>query len=1333
MTRRLTGLSGNSRLLFMPRLNKSQFIDLQELSRLERETAFRIIEALIAGKEKIICPVLNSRMASANEASMRLKQLQRQDAQIHAERGSYDLHVGWPMVYGKLTDGTCVRAPLVFFPVSLVQEEDHWVLQPRKKAGITFNKTLLLAYFFYNQVSPDEALLDEDFEEFDTDSTSFRTQLYELLNDKIEINFNPDTFTDQLQVFTSFTREEFEAQHRTGELKLFPEALLGIFPQAGSQLVPDYLQLMESGAFNSFEEFFASRQVVIDKDSGSSPVDVNLAVREEDVFTPFDLDAWQEYALKLVKLGHSLVVQGPPGTGKSQLIANLIADGIANGRHILLVCQKRVALDVVYERLKQQDLDDFVGLVHDFRDDRKTVFQQIGRQIDRLEEYKRLNRTIDAIQTERRFVQVSRSIDKMVEQLEEFRQALFNDRECGLSVKELYLTSDPARPGINMKQEYHQFQFNTVPDFLRKLSDFFRYAARYNDETYAWRERKSFAGYTRNQLNKLVHYLEVLPSYQDELAGAVHKLTGLSLNLEACEELLLRKADADEMVGLLADETVFRYFQAMAEEKDDETSLLWVQNMERLMLNCFEDAGVENSLRMDQIGDCQVALQQRIKARKNLVRRIRWEFFSEYHFFLKRVLIGNALPYNKKGLRTLQARLDNRLNYEHHLTALREKSWMIDYPDGFDQRLIKRWFEKQKYAVRAKLLFSSLREIKPGIHPADYTRDEFIQLIWSVFDTLAPLSLHKAEWQQYFSPIQLRQLIHHPQLADEWITLVQRDFDNLCAFDTLSDSLLMHEREVIKRLHEQTGAWDETLIIPLFQNSLRLAWIEHIETKYPVLRTVTTLQMESMQKELQELVEEKQALSKAILLLRARESICETIEYNRLNNRITYRDLQHQVTKRKRLWPLRKLITTYHKELFKLIPCWMTSPESASALFPMQELFDLVIFDEASQCFAEQGIPAMFRGKQVVIAGDDKQLRPFELYQVRWEEETDEPDLEVDSLLELSGRHLPAVRLCGHYRSRSLELIEFSNTHFYQGTLRALPDKLALDRQQPVIEYLKLDGVWENQTNEAEADKVVELIGRYLDHQPELSLGVVTFNMPQQQLILDKLEQFTGARVAAIPESLFVKNIENVQGDERDVIIFSIGYAPDKRGRLSLQFGSLNMQGGENRLNVAVTRAREKIIVVASVWPEDLKADTVKNEGPKLLQAYLSYARDVAQGRFVPDKLKGAVHHPDWYLSPHLQAVKEWITAGDVQIDGTSLPFADLTVMTGTKPLGVLQVDDSSYQQALTVKEPHVYLPAILRKKHWSSYRIFSRNWWNNREEAMQSLNRFIYQITREE
>src|SRR5690606_15795859 len=169
--RRLTNLSGNNRSLLLLRLNAEQLMDLHEVNRLNGYPSFEVLKALIAGKPIKLCQVLDSRVEHNNEASKKLKRIQRADHFLFEERGSNDLHIGWPFVRGKFSDGTLVRCPLLFFPVSLIQENNGWHLQLRQQAGITFNKSFLLAYAFYNKLALEEEMLDMSFEDFDTDST----------------------------------------------------------------------------------------------------------------------------------------------------------------------------------------------------------------------------------------------------------------------------------------------------------------------------------------------------------------------------------------------------------------------------------------------------------------------------------------------------------------------------------------------------------------------------------------------------------------------------------------------------------------------------------------------------------------------------------------------------------------------------------------------------------------------------------------------------------------------------------------------------------------------------------------------------------------------------------------------------------------------------------------------------------------------------------------------------------------------------------------------------------------------------------------------------------
>lgn len=1319
--RRLTNLSGNSRSLLLLRLPGEQLIDVKEFGHLNGDPAFSIIDALIAGQSGKLCQVLDSRLEANNLSSGKLKKLQRIERFIFEETGSRDLHVGWPFVRGKFMDGTLIRCPLLFFPVSLVAEGPHWILQPRKDAGITLNKSFLLAFSLFNDVKLEEELLDTNFEEFDADSTVFRTQLYQLLKDKIEINFSSATFQDDLAFFESYKKQEYDDMHRAGELKLFPEAVLGIFPQSGSQLVPDYLYMMDSQPLLDLDEFFSRKGIEGIQPNGAA----TESISEENIYAPFTLDAWQEQAIRMVKKGQSIVVQGPPGTGKSQLICNLLADAIASGKKALLVCQKRAALDVVYERLDKTGLSDFLGLVHDFRNDRKEIFQKIAQQVEAIEDFKAQNRSIDVIQTERKFFQLCRRLDQVADELEEFKFSLFDDKECGVSVKELYLTSDLAAPAVNIRQEYQYFPFRDVPHFLRRMKAYVKYAIFMEDEQFVWKERKSFAGYHVSDQVAIERTLMEIPQYQEDISRQVDQLLGVGLNVEDCVSLYQKEDDILGMISVLKDDETFRYFQAMSGETDDETSLVWLANIERVSLNCFADNSPEVSMPTEQLGKFLAVLQQCMDARRSIIPWLKWELRGREKFLVKRVLVANGLKYNSAGLKELERRVDSRLNLEHNLTELKSKPWLSDVPESYDKAGLKVWFEKQKLAMRAKLVYNTLREITGVLNVQRPERKAFITIFRELLGVIKNVPARREEWYRYLTPFQVKQLVLDPSKQKDFIKALQRDFDNLCEYDKLKEDLKPYERDVIVRLCDQVRGWSVPVMEELFMNSLRLAWIDHIETKYPILRSVSSMKMEELQHQLRECVEEKQRLSKQILLVRARERVYESLEYNRVNNLVTYRDLLHQVTKKKKIWPIRKLISTYYYELFQLIPCWMASPESVSAIFPMTELFDIVIFDEASQCFAERGLPAIFRGKQVVVAGDDKQLRPSELYQVRWDDESGHPDEEVDSLLQLAGRYLETVHLQGHYRSRALELIEFSNTHFYDGRLQLLPDRDQLNRNEPAIEYDMVPGVWDSNTNETEADTVVEKVLAILNDEPEKDIGVVTFNAPQQMLIIDKLEAALLPTGRPLPPSLFVKNIENVQGDEKDIIIFSIGYAPDKKGKMSMQFGSLNTAGGENRLNVAVTRARERIIIVTSIKPEQMRVSSMKNEGPKLLRKYLEYARHVGLRKFRPRAHYPAAQPVEWYLSTR---IKQWglERLQDFSFNANGMPYTDISVVRDDKHLGVILTDDSRYFTSLSAKDVHAYTPALLSKKNWRYHMVFSRNLWKDRQRMEEELMLFV-------
>ena len=1328
--RRLTNLTGNNRSLLLLRLISDQTIDLHDFDFLQNEPSFHLIEGLISRKAKqTLCAQMDPRDANANEASRRLKKIQRIEQFIFDERGSRDLYVGWPFVRGKFSDGTLVRCPLLFFPVSLSVEKGEWQLHSRKDVNITLNKTFLLAYSYFNEVKLDDSLIEGVIDDYDPDSRVFRTMIYQLLKDSpVELNFNQEVFVDKLATFENFKKDELTESVENGMLKLYPEAVLGIFPQAGSYLVPDYVHLLEQDAVADIDSFFSSRSDAEDREGlGNQGVGRYFLnkVKEEMTFTPFALDAFQENALKAVKKGNSLVVQGPPGTGKSQLICNLISDFMARGKRVLLVCQKRAALDVVYERLTEMEFSSFVALVHDFKNDRKSIYEQVDAQIEKVNEYQQKNNSLDAIQLERTFLQASRQTDLITEELEEFKSALFDEAECGLSVKELYLTSSLEAPSIPLRQEYKHLPFTELDAFIRKLKAYIGYANTFEKGEHPWRDRRDFSQYQVADLPMLKALVSGIRPFQDRLSAQAQEIVNTPLDIEALEALDRRHEKIREMLRYLRQPKVYEYFQHRVRE-DRPLVLLWLTNLEKNTLSCFTGEGPEGSLKLEQVGKFQAALQRARNARKSLLGGLRYSLFGADRKWIKEVLEANGLTKEKEKLQLLEERLDNRLNLEHNLTKLQENKNLTELPEQLIEGDFQAWFALQKDASKAYEIFLDLRNFKEYFNFDHLSYAQLNKKVEALLGVAKEAPPARAEWELHLTPGQVSQILQNEEVAVRFENSLDRDFENLCDYDQLRQGFAADEQRVVDKLWEECeddSSWPA--VHELFQNSLRLAWVNHIETKYPILRSVSSQKFDRLIQELQESVQDKLAVSREIVLLKCREQTYANLEFNRLNNRVTYRDLHHQVTKKKKIWPIRKVIGNFAEELFTLLPCWMASPESVSAIFPMEEMFDLVIFDEASQCFAERGIPAMYRGQQVVVVGDDKQLSPNDLYKVRWDEDDtrEEPALEVDSLLQLGTQHLMQVQLNGHYRSRSLELMDFSNHQFYRGQLRLLPNRHHLNLGQPAIVYQKVEGTWENNVNEAEAEAVVAQIKKLVEEAPDKTVGVVTFNARQQSQVLDLVESEQAAGLK-MPPKFFVKNIENVQGDERDIIIFSTAYAPNAKGKMMMNFGALNAVKGENRLNVAITRARERIYMITSIWPQDLKVEDSKNDGPKLLKAYLQYALQVSQGEFKAQLPAREQYQASTFLREKLKdMLSPSITTTALTTD---LPFADVTIKQQDQYQGVILTDDDLYYRSPSIKDSHVYIPFHFEDKQWPHRFVFSRNYWKEREQEEERLLRYL-------
>jgi len=459
--------------------------------------------------------------------------------------------------------------------------------------------------------------------------------------------------------------------------------------------------------------------------------------------------------------------------------------------------------------------------------------------------------------------------------------------------------------------------------------------------------------------------------------------------------------------------------------------------------------------------------------------------------------------------------------------------------------------------------------------------------------------------------------------------------------------------------------------------------------------------------------------------------------------------LRKELHKKRRIKPLRRLFAEIPNLILTLKPCLMMSPLTVSQLLdPAIYQFDIAIFDEASQIPPEYAVGTIMRARQVVIAGDRHQLPPTRFFQVIDSDESDEENYEIEeyeSILDACDTIMPSKMLLWHYRSQDESLIAFSNYHFYDNKLLTFPSANSKGETTglefvyvPEGKYRRGEGA---RNNPIEARRVAELVLEHLRNSPELSLGIVAFSQSQRHAIEAEIERIKQENPHLYPlfdyareEQIFVKNLETVQGDERDVIIFSIGYGKDELGRMTMNFGPLNRQGGERRLNVAVTRARRAVKLVASIEPEDIDLTRAKSRGARLLRNYMKTARDGASAIYEDERFSPNAE----FDSPFEEAVYNALSKRGVRLHkqvGVSKYRIDFGVVDPEQPgrylLGI-ECDGATYHSAPTARDRDRLRQQLLEDKFgWRIHRIWSRDWIENPDREIEKVLAAIEQSKR--
>lgn len=1229
MRDKLNDISRRNRSIRLLRLYNKWSFDLTELDELGTETSSESIVTKIIKQSKgemvLLKPSLDDEKSMA--ISRKLTDLSRNMKGIEEETGVHDFYLGFPFLSGTLADGTFFQAPLFLYPVRLEKnnvQSQKWVLK-LDEGGPQVNRTLFLAFKKLNSLN----FTEEFFEEAAEVARNYDYQSWLTFFKEREMNVH---FTQN--GLTKLKEYKKEDEPAVANLTLLENAVIGNFPQGSSSLVKDYdtlIDLSEEGTLGLAGELISPDDLEFNE--GEGKVEEELERKNPDILNLLEADGSQEEILKEARYKKGIVVHGPPGTGKSQVIVNLITDALKQEKKVLVVCQKRAALDVVYQRLDGLGLSSHIALVHDEKNDRKKLYSKISSVLE--------HNQITYEQAVQFLASVSNRLATHEELLNSIANALYEYQDYGFRLYDLYGKANPVGETtqiVDLTEVLPSLNRDILDDISDKVFSFAEWYERFGDDTYPLKQRKSFSELSMKNKLELIELM-------DQLISQARKSV--------------------------------EYLESLDHEKITPAYTWLVQNKLDKIYPDLEDGN---------------------KRTMQGLRLWWWTSFSGKSI-IEELIEGEKF----KGTSSSEwLKIKKSLMTMHQLG--KETKTMAD-----EMEHLKKYFDQ-----------SLVEGFKGRISEGDIPINEL----------------------------------------DKMLEYIHRDFEDLQQMDNYWNRCSEIERKVISKLQAKSNNSEMGLPnywVDLFRNSAYVQWIDQTEQKYPQVKQVSTNEFARIRESFAKLIDEKRKAAAQFLIHTLTSNV--NVAQQRYSRKV--KELKHQVGKKRIIWSLRKLVNEFARDgLVDILPVWLASPEIVSSIFPLKEgLFDLVIFDEASQCTVESGIPAVYRAKQLIVAGDEKQLPPFNMFQSSIvNEDEEEEQYETDdsvSLLNLAKRRFPEKILQWHYRSKYEELINFSNHAFYNGHVQIAPNVVPF-RKPPAMEWKKVDGRWINQCNEVEAIEVVHTLKNILEQRPNKTVGIITFNAKQQSKILDIIEKLAGEdeKFSAVynqmmsrdlDERVFVKNIENVQGDERDIILFSIGYAKNEEGRIYNRFGMLNQKGGENRLNVAVTRAKQEIVVVSSVEPEELNVAGTAGLGPKLLKSYLKFVKAVAAAQ--SQQISAVVQEINENVNTHVQdqvlhfdspfeeqVYKQLRNLGydvvtQVGMSGYRIDLAIVDPNDQSKYILGIECDGAMYHSSANAKERDVYRQRFLESRGWTIERIWSRNWWRNPTTEIERIDMKVKEL----
>lgn len=1040
----------------------------------------------------------------------------------------------------------------------------------------------------------------------------------------------------------------------------------------------------------------------------------NASTRHGEVCTVVDADSSQLGAVELAREGKSFVLQGPPGTGKSQTITNIIADSIMLGKRVLFVSEKLAALEVVYDKLCGVGLSEFCLELHSHKANKKAVIDQICKTASL--EKTSISEKAETVLTERLAT---------VATLDGYRDALYKNvspiNKCPRELIELsvensgYPNVEYAIEDITEKGEEYLSRAEAVLDGYSayaqirgmdyRKNPFYSYTGRHSgykeellikkeiehgiewlDELSALLDRLYyFAGIEESCLGYTEHIpyaLEVIsngefvcPALFGE--GAAKKVYGLVDKIES----------AAQSVCTIEDEIVLEWGEGVLSLDADALSYA-VNKYENGIIRLFskEYSRIKSTLRASRFGaagNSKVKYSDAVALAKKLIElkgaRRRFDAVSsEVSYYLGKGYNG--------------ARTDFKKLKEQALVILESESL------GPNLSSLARYSEIEFNAKRAEL-----SEIGDKIYSMHASSPKILG------------EFNKREYNPFNMPVlevkeKLSSMIENISELSSYVSLAEMldEIDNLGLRSFLDTAIT---REILPS--DIKGAY-----LRVFFTEWADAAIGGDKKLASIHRIIHDREWERFIKSDAACLDINRAKIKAAAS-RRRPDLDMVSQGSKISM------LLREGEKKRRQMSIRRLFSELGDITQQIKPCFLMSPISISTYLAPEMKFDTVIFDEASQVFPEDAFGAIYRASQLIVVGDSKQMPPTSFFASVTDEgedfgESDAGDFE--SILDLASVTLPQRSLNWHYRSKSEELIAFSNKHFYNGELTTFPS--AHNGEGRGVDFVYAGGTFERsrRVNEKEAQEAVRLLFEGFEKHPERSFGIVAFSVAQQALIEDKINEKRTQDTAyerffakENPERVFVKNLETVQGDERDTIIFSTAYGMGDDGRLLMNFGPLSRDGGERRLNVAVTRAKYNLILVSSMRYTDIDPLRVTSRGALLFREYLKYAECEVMGEPTDERECDSV----------CKQICSVLSDNGVEFDvlhGSSHAKIDIAVKRGREYVLAVECDGGAFAEAKSATDRERLRPGILKGCGWSYHRIYSTDWYRNKNEEIARL-----------